>query len=185
MAHQVRSVSARSPQISIMIGPEFPPNPANSIGRCNSFREYIRRRPIAKCLAGPRVELARNRIQLGLGVAGEVGPLRQILAQQAVRVLVGPALPRTVGIAEIDLHPGGDREGAMGRQFQAAIPGQRGHEAGGQSPHVLGERPHDRARLASGHPDETHVARTPLYPPDVGAAVRGRRIVCRSTSVAT
>ncbi len=30
--------------------------------------------------------------------------------------------------AEIDLHPGGDREGAMGRQFQATIPGQRGHE---------------------------------------------------------
>ena len=30
---------------------------ANSIGRCNSFREYIRRRPVAECLAGPRVVL--------------------------------------------------------------------------------------------------------------------------------
>ena len=105
--------------------------PADSTGRCNGFREYIRRRPIAKCLTGPRVELARNRIQLRLGVASEVGPLRQILAQQAIGVLVGPALPRTVGVAEIDLHPGGDREGAMGRQFQAAILGQRGHEAVG------------------------------------------------------
>ena len=65
---------------------------ANSIGRCNSFREYIGRCPIAECLARPRIELARNRIQLRLGIAGEVGPLRQILAQQAIGVLVGPAL---------------------------------------------------------------------------------------------
>ena len=54
---------------------------ADSIGRCNSLREYIRRRPVAERLAGPGVEFARNRIQLSLGVAGEVGPLRQILAQ--------------------------------------------------------------------------------------------------------
>ena len=54
---------------------------ADSVGRCNSLREYIRRRPVAECLAGPGVEFARNRIQLSLGVAGEVGPLRQILAQ--------------------------------------------------------------------------------------------------------
>ena len=50
----------------------------------------------------------------------------------------------------------------MGRQFQAAIPGQRGHEAGGQPPHVLGKRSHDRARCAPGQPDETDVARAPL-----------------------
>ena len=29
---------------------------ANSIGRCNGFREYICRRPVAECLAGSRVE---------------------------------------------------------------------------------------------------------------------------------
>ena len=50
----------------------------------------------------------------------------------------------------------------MGREFQAAIPGQRGHEALGQPPHVLGERLDDGARRASGHPNETDVARTPL-----------------------
>ena len=82
------------------------------------------RRPIAECPAGPGVALARNRIQLRLGVAGEVSPLRQVLAQQTIGVLVRPALPRTVRVAEIDLHAGGDRDGAMGRQFQTAIPGQ-------------------------------------------------------------
>ena len=70
---------------------------ADSTGRCNSLREYIRRRAIAQCLARPGVELAGNRIQLRLGVAGEVGPLRQILAQQTIRVLVGAALPRLYG----------------------------------------------------------------------------------------
>ncbi len=54
--------------------------PSHSTGRCNGFREYICRRPIAECLAGSCVELARNPIQLRLGVAGEVGPFRQILA---------------------------------------------------------------------------------------------------------
>ena len=77
---------------------------------CNSFREYIRRRPLAEGLAGPGVELARNGIQLRLGVAGEVGPLRQILPQQAIGVLVGAALPRTVRVAEVDLDAGGAAE---------------------------------------------------------------------------
>ena len=50
----------------------------------------------------------------------------------------------------------------MGRQFQAAIPRQRGHEPVGQPPHVPRERLHDRARRASGEANETHVARAPL-----------------------
>ena len=50
----------------------------------------------------------------------------------------------------------------MGRQFQATIPGQRGHEPGRQPPHVLGERLHECARRAPGQPDETDVARAPL-----------------------
>ena len=45
-------------------------------------------------MRGRCIELARDPIQLILAVAGEVGPLRQILAQQAVGVLVGAALPR-------------------------------------------------------------------------------------------
>ena len=53
--------------------------------------------PITKCLARSGVEPQGNRIELSLRVAGEVGPPRQILAQQAVGVLIGPALPRTLG----------------------------------------------------------------------------------------
>ena len=42
--------------------------------RCNSVREYICWYPIAECLAWPRIELARDPIQLSLCVAGEVDP---------------------------------------------------------------------------------------------------------------
>ena len=56
-------------------GSLFRSGPSHSIGRCNSVREYSCRRPIPECLAWARVELARNPIQLGLCVAGEVGPL--------------------------------------------------------------------------------------------------------------
>ena len=49
--------------------PSLLPSRSHSTGRCNSFREYICRRPIAECLGGSCVELARNPIQLRLGVA--------------------------------------------------------------------------------------------------------------------
>ena len=110
----------------------------------------------------PRVERACDLVELGLGVAGKVGPLRQVLAEQAIRVLVGPALPRTVRIAEVDLHAGGDREATMGRQFEAAVPGERGHEPDWQPLHVPRERVDDRPRRAPRHTDETDVTRAPL-----------------------
>ena len=50
----------------------------------------------------------------------------------------------------------------MGRQFQAPIPGERGHEPGGQPLHVPRERLDDRPRRAPRHPDETDVTRAPL-----------------------
>ena len=56
---------------------------ADSTGQCNSVSEYIRRGSIAECLAWPRVERACDLVELGLGVAGKVGPLRQVLAEQA------------------------------------------------------------------------------------------------------
>ncbi len=39
---------------------------SHSTGRSNGFREYICRRPIAECLAWPRIELAADPMQLSL-----------------------------------------------------------------------------------------------------------------------
>ena len=84
----------------------------------------------------------------GGGVAGTIGSGRPLWYRRTLSPTTSASMSRNRGWsltdaardAEIDLHPGGDREGAMGRQFQATIPGQRGHEPVRQPPHVLGER---------------------------------------------
>ena len=56
---------------------------------------------------------------------GEVGAFREVLAQQAVRVLVRSPLPRRFGVAEVDLDAGSDRELGMLGHLLALIPCQR------------------------------------------------------------
>ncbi len=56
--------------------------------------------------SGARVQPMGDGVQLALGVARQVRALGQVLAQQAIRVFVGAALPRAVRIGKEDL----DRE---------------------------------------------------------------------------
>lgn len=58
------------------------------------------------------------------GVPGQVGALREVLPQQAVRVLVGAALPGAGGIAEVDRDVGGDSGRAVSGHLAALVPGQ-------------------------------------------------------------
>jgi transposase len=53
---------------------------AGSTGQRNSDCQLISRSEIAERLAGSGVELQRDRVELGLCVAGQVGPFREILA---------------------------------------------------------------------------------------------------------
>ena len=55
--------------------------------------------------------------------AEEVGAFGQVLAQQAVGVLVGAALPGGMGVAEVDRDAGGDGEVGVVGHFLALIPG--------------------------------------------------------------
>ncbi len=55
-----------------------------------------------------------NVIQVGLGEQREVGALGEVLARQAVCVLIGAALPGALGVAEVDLDAGIDAEARMG-----------------------------------------------------------------------
>jgi len=66
----------------------------------------------AEAFPWARVEPMSNRVQLALGVAGQVGPFGQVLTQQAIGILVGPTLPGAVWIGKEDL----DRE-AVGEPF--------------------------------------------------------------------
>ena len=63
--------------------------------------------------------------------------LREVLAQQAIGIFVRAALPRTLWIAEINLHFRVHRETFVLGHFQSAIPGQRAPQSRGQLANVL------------------------------------------------
>ena len=64
----------------------------------------------AEGLAGSAVERGGDGFELVAVPAGEVGALREVLAQQAVGVLVGAALPGAVRVGEVDGDAGLDLE---------------------------------------------------------------------------
>src|SRR5215207_2444698 len=55
----------------------------------------------AQRLSRPAVELGGDGVEVVLAVTGEAGPLREVLAQQPVGVLVRPSLPGATGVAEV------------------------------------------------------------------------------------
>jgi hypothetical protein len=69
------------------------------------------------------IELGRDRIQGGLVELPQVGTLGQVLAEQAVGVLVGAALPRAARVTEVDLDAGVDGELGVLGHLPAVIPG--------------------------------------------------------------
>ena len=75
-----------------------------SIGRCNGHGKSISWCFPAEGRPWPCVEFQRDGIELSLGDVRQIRTLGEVLAQQAVGVLVGAALPRTAGITEVDLH---------------------------------------------------------------------------------
>src|SRR3990172_4070465 len=87
--------------------------------------EQLRGALEAQRLAWPRVQFPGNRIQLLLREAAQVGALGQVLAQEAVGVLVDATLPGAVRIGEVDLHPGGLRQLLMCGHFPAPVVSER------------------------------------------------------------
>src|SRR5437868_45390 len=71
------------------------------------------------------VELASHFVQIGLRMHRQVGALWKVLSQQAIGVLVRPALPRALRIAKIYVDLGRQRKAAMIRKFLSPVPGQR------------------------------------------------------------
>ena len=112
----------------------------------------------AQGLSRALIEPQRDPVEVGLGEAREIGSLREVLAQQAVGVLVAAALPRTAWIAEVDLHVGGNGEALVVSHLLAAIPGQGAAQFLGQFAHVLGERGHHGRRILAWHLEKHHKA---------------------------
>jgi hypothetical protein len=86
-----------------------------------------------------RIQAMCDRVQFPLGVVRQIGALRQVLTQQAIRILVGAPLPRRMRIGKEHL----DREAVcelfMFRHFFAPIIGQRFPQRSGDLPQFLRE----------------------------------------------
>jgi hypothetical protein len=76
-------------------------------------------------LSRAAIELGRDGIQGSLVELAQVGALGQVLAEQAVGVLVGAALPGAARVTELDLDTGVNRELQVLGHLLAVIPGQR------------------------------------------------------------
>ncbi len=64
------------------------------------LREYLQRCGPVQTFSGAGIQPLSDSIQLALRVAGQVRALGQILAQQAIGIFIGPALPRAMRISK-------------------------------------------------------------------------------------
>src|SRR5260370_3262157 len=136
---------------------------AGSSGRRNGLGEDLIWFPPAEGLSRACVELAGDGVEIPLRVAGEIGPLREVLAEQPVGVLARGTLPGAAGVEEIDGDAGLDAEADVLGHLFALIPRERTPELRRQRGHPLSERPpHVLGRAALGQAQEQHVAAAPL-----------------------
>ena len=89
----------------------------------------------AEDLPGSVVERVLDREEFFKTPTGEVGSLREVLAEQPVGVLVRGALPWRVRLGEEHLDAGVDRELCVGGQFLASVPGERTYQPGRHESH--------------------------------------------------
>src|SRR5216684_2588064 len=83
-------------------------------------------------------------------MCAEIGSLWEVLAQQAVGILVGAALPGTVRVAEVDLQPSADPQVRMLRHLCPLIPGEGLPNLLGQSGDAARDGVADRRRTMAG-----------------------------------
>lgn len=132
--------------------------------------------PPAERLAGPVVELLGDGVQVLLGEDAQVGALREALPQQAVRVLVGAALPWRVWVAEVDAHVQRHRYLAVQRHLRALVSRQRVSHKLGKPRHLPGDGLlHLAGAVAVGQVQQDDVPARPLHQRAYGALVRGAR----------
>src|SRR5450759_4972212 len=98
--------------------------PAGSTGRRNTGVKSLCWGFKLQGLTWPFIELTCHFVQIGLRVHRQVGALRKVLPQQAIGVLVRPALPRALRIAKINVDVSRQRKATMIRKFLSSVPGQ-------------------------------------------------------------
>src|ERR1700722_3295618 len=89
----------------------------------------------AKRLARPAVQSCCHRQEVVHSVRAQVRPLREVLSQQPIGILVCFSLPRAVWIAEADIQTGIDLQLCVLAHLRPLVPGQRTSELLGQREH--------------------------------------------------
>src|SRR5215208_3426112 len=102
--------------------------------------ELLRRGCEAERLARAAVELLGDLVEALPAHPRETLSLREVLAKEAVGVLVRAPLPGAAGVAEVDLDARLDREAPVLSHLRALIPGERAAKLGRQSDDALLER---------------------------------------------
>ena len=87
---------------------------------------------VAEGFVGSAVECCGDSVQVVACVSVEVGAVGEVLAEETVGVLVGSALPGTLGVAEVDGQVGVCAELGVLCHFGALVPGQGTAELLGQ-----------------------------------------------------
>jgi len=87
--------------------------------------EQFERALPAEGFSWPDIEIEGDAVEILLGEDGQVGALRQVLAEQAVGVFVDAALPGAMGIGEVHLNAGLVGEPGMICHFPTLVVGHR------------------------------------------------------------
>lgn len=95
---------------------------------CQKLGEGIGGTSLSQRLSWPAVQLVLYLAHLFVGHLREVGALREVVADEPVGVLVGPALPGGVWVAEVDPHARLLGEADVRGHLHALVPRERSHE---------------------------------------------------------
>lgn len=101
--------------------------------------------------SGTPVQAVGDGVQIGLTVHGKIGALGEVLAQQAVGVLAGAALPGAVRIAEVDVDAALLGQRRVERHRLALVIGEGLAHGGGDAAQLCAEVFHGRGRRRVGH----------------------------------
>jgi len=109
------------------------------------------------------VQAMSNGVQLSLGVSRQVRSLGQVLAQQPIRILVGPPFPRRMRIGKEHLNLEVLRQALVFGHLFPPIVRQGFPQQGGHMPEFLAETLPGTPRTRPLHPGQDDHARRPLH----------------------
>ena len=145
--------------------------------RCNTGLESTCGNFKVQSFSWALIEAQGYLVEVGLGIAGQVGFLWEVLSQQPVGVFVGAALPGALRITEVDLHLRVHREALVFGHLQASVPSQGASQGCGQFTNLPAQRGDDGRCVFAGHFDQDDKTRMSFHQGcDVTVAGAGEQI---------